>query len=508
MDVLLEMRHITKSFPGVVADNDVSLRVKKQSIHALIGENGAGKSTLMNILCGLQRPDSGEILLGGKTVSIGSPYEAIGLGIGMVHQHFMLVSDLTVLENIILGADTPNRMGMTDYKKGRRAVNRIIEEYNFPIDLNKRIFELSVGEMQRVEIIKALYRGAEILILDEPTAVLTPQETEKLFTVLRSLVSMGKTILFITHKLKEVLAISDEITVMRAGKVTGEIQTAQADEVLLASMMVGRDVVLRVRKMEANPGEELLGVHNLEALNDRRLPALRNVSFTVRRGEIVGIAGVDGNGQGELVEALTGLRRLTGGTITLRRKDVSRCGGLERRRAGIAHIPSDRMAFGIDKKCSVHDNLILNVYRTPPYCRRGTMRRIPLAEFSRQLIEQFGIAAASPETTVETLSGGNMQKVVVAREIASDPDVLVAAQPTRGVDVGAIEFIHNELIRLRDQGKGIVLVSVELDEVLSLADRVLVMYEGEIVAEFDNKDLDELEVGLYMTGAKRMERVV
>lgn len=426
----------------------------------------------------------------------------------MVHQHFMLVPDLTVMENIILGANTPTKCGLTDYQTSRQRIKEIMDEYDFGVDPDSKIYELSVGEMQRVEIVKSLYRGAEILILDEPTAVLTPNETNQLFKALKSLTALGKTILFISHKLKEVLTISDEITVMRQGKVTGELHTKEADEVKLATMMVGRDVVLRLKKDEAVPGEEVFRAEKLSAQNDRRLTAVNGVSFQVRRGEVVGVAGVDGNGQTELVEVLTGMRKQTGGHIFLNQQDITTHSCLQRRRLGVAHIPADRMVFGINKKCSVEDNLILSVYNSSSFCRFGMMLFQKLRAYAEDLVERFKISAASLETLVGNMSGGNMQKVVVARELSNDPQFLIASQPTRGVDVGAIEFIHNQIISLRDAGKGILLISMELDEVLSLSDRVLVLYEGEIVAEFENKDLNELEVGLYMTGAKRMEDAV
>lgn len=505
MKPILEMRDITKQFPVVLANDRVSLTVQKKSIHALIGENGAGKSTLMNILCGMEKPDSGEIILDGETVTIGSPFDAIKLGIGMVHQHFMLVSELTVLENIILGAHIDNRLGLTNYKKARGEVEKILAQYQFVLDLDKRVYDLSAGEMQRVEIIKMLYRGAELLILDEPTAVLTPQETLQLFEMMRNLVAVDKTVLFITHKLKEVMAISQRVTVMRGGKVTGNIETAKANERLLASMMVGREVVLRVDKKAAHAAETVVRLQGVCADGDRGLPAVKEVSLQVRRGEIVGIAGVDGNGQNELVEVLAGLRKSTSGHIYLREENISGLGCLKRRQAGVAHIPGDRMVFGINAQCSIYDNLILNNYYKAPYCTRSWMKRGKLVQYADGLIDAYSIAAANCEVPVRTLSGGNMQKVVIARELSQQPDLLLAVQPTRGVDVGAIEFIHKEIIRLRDEGKAVLLISVELDEVLSLSDRVLVMYEGEIVAEFESADIDELEIGMYMAGAKRME---
>ena len=507
-ETVLSMQHIVKAFPGVIANNDVSLEVKKESIHALIGENGAGKSTLMNVLCGLLQPDAGKIICNGEEVQIRSTYDAIRLGIGMVHQHFMLVSDLTVLENIILGADTPHKGIRTDYKKSRQLIQKIMEEYAFHVDLDRKVYELSVGEMQRVEIIKAFYRGAKILILDEPTSVLTPGETQVLFQVLKNLTKMGITILFISHKLKEVLALSDEITIMRAGKVTGHLLTEQADEISLTKMMVGRDVALQVKKKEASPQEEILRVEKLRVQNDRKQSAVRDVSFSIRAGEILGIAGVDGNGQTELVEALSGLRRQTAGKIYIKGIDITSEDCLGRRQHGISHIPADRMVFGVNRKCSIEENLMLSIYYKKPYCKSGFLCKKKIHEYAMDLVERFGIIAASVETKVGNMSGGNMQKVVVAREIADEPALLIAAQPTRGVDVGAIEFIHNEIIKLRDAGKAILLISMELDEVLSLSDRVLVFYEGEIVGEFENKNLNELELGLYMTGAKRMERAI
>ncbi len=505
MDAILKMQNITKQYPAVLANDNVDLIVEKQSIHAIIGENGAGKSTLMNILCGMTLPDSGQIVFNDNEVNITSPFKAISLGIGMVHQHFMLVNELTVLENIVLGAKVKTRFGLTDYGKLRQDIQEILDKYEFQLDLNKYVQDLSAGEMQRVEIIKMLYRGADLLILDEPTAVLTPQETLKLFEMMKNLVQRGKTVLFITHKLKEIMAISSRVTVMRGGKVTGNIETKDANEQLLASMMVGRDVVLRVEKQKANAKQTIIKLKDVCADGDRGLQAVNNVNFEVKSGEIVGIAGVDGNGQNELVEVLTGLRKSTKGNIYLKGEDISSLNCLKRRRAGISHIPGDRMVFGINKVCSIYDNLILNDHNKKEYCTNGIMKRSKLLKFSNDLIKEFGVAAANCEVAVGTLSGGNMQKVVIAREMAQNPEFLMAVQPTRGVDVGAIEFIHKQIIKLRDKGKAVLLISVELDEVLSLSDRVLVMYEGEIVAEFSGDSVDELEIGMCMAGAKRKE---
>jgi simple sugar transport system ATP-binding protein len=505
MEKALEMLNITKRFGGLIANNDVFLQVNKGEIHALVGENGAGKTTLMNILYGLIHPDSGTIKLSENLVHIKNPQQALKLGIGMVHQHFMLSPSLTALENIVLGC-TPTRYGLIDQRGARQRIEKILQQYSLNVDLSKKVYELSVGEMQRVEILKTLYRGAEILILDEPTAVLTPQETIDLFEILTSLADQGHTIIFITHKLKEVLSISNRVTVMRRGKVTGVLTTTETNEHELAYLMVGREVVLQVLKSPAKVQETVLETRNLHAKNDRGLPALRNIDLQLRNGEILGIAGVEGNGQSELVQVITGLRKTTGGMIKLRDENIEKKSPRYRRELGIAHIPEDRLRMGVEKTVSVEENLILNCYYQKPFSDWIFLNMKNIRFQSLNSIRKFNIAVASYQANVGSLSGGNMQKVVLARELANDPAVLIAAQPTRGVDVGAIEYIHQEIINLRDKGHAILLVSAELDEILSLSDRILVMYEGEFVGEFINENLSEKELGLYMAGSKRMEK--
>ncbi len=502
MAYAVEMTNISKFYPGVIANNDATIRIAEGEIHGLIGENGAGKSTMMNILYGMTRPDAGRILLFGKETAIASPFMAIESGIGMVHQHFMLMPNLTVLQNIILGR-TPNRLGLIDEKTARQKIEGIMKQYNLPVDLDARIFQLSVGEKQRVEIIKALYREAKVLILDEPTAVLTPLETKKLLEVMGKLREQGCTIIFITHKLKEVMAITDTITVMRKGVVTGRVKKAETNMHELSNLMVGRDVDLNIPRAPYSPKEPILKVAGLSALNQRGLPALRGVSFEVRRGEIVGIAGVEGNGQTELIEAITGMIRPTGGTVTFLGKDITQADVRRRRELGMAHIPEDRLKMGTAKTCSIQDNLILNRYYQRPYSRHKFLDTRRLAQLATELCDRFMVKTPDPTFKLSTLSGGNMQKVVFARELEVDPELLIAAQPTRGVDIGAIEYLHRKLIETRDSGKSVFLVSAELDEILSLSDRVLVMYEGEIVAEFGREDLDENTLGVYMMGAHR-----
>ncbi|MEL7589772.1 MAG: ABC transporter ATP-binding protein [Anaerolineaceae bacterium] len=498
----LEMIDITKTFGQVIADNRVTFRVSTGEIHALIGENGAGKTTLMNILYGMFQPDSGEIRLQDKSVIIHNPTEAIRLGIGMVHQHFMLVPSLTVIENIILG-NVPTRLGFIDRRRAINKIEEINDQYDLVQNLNKKIYELSVGEMQRVEILKALYRGAKVFILDEPTAVLTPQQTIELFKIFKSLVQDGRTIIFITHKLKEVLAISDRITVMRNGVVTGEVETKSTSENTLARLMVGRDVVLKVDKTIAKVHEDVLTVRNLNANNNRGMPALKNLSFSLRRGEILGIAGVDGNGQTELVEVLTGLRKPTSGTIDYSGLDLHNMPIRKRRDHGVSHIPADRIHMGIEVSCTLEENLIINTYYKSPIAHGIFLSKKQVEEYSKELLLRSNVSAVSTRQMTSSLSGGNMQKLIVGREIEHQPNLLIASQPTRGVDVGAIEYIHKKLIKLRDQGSAILLISTELDEILSLSDRIIAIYEGEFCGEFCGGQVLEEKLGLAMLGAGR-----
>lgn len=502
MAVAVEMLNISKFYPGVIANDNVSLSVDEGQVLGLIGENGAGKSTMMNMLYGMTEPDLGVIKLFGKEVKIQSPNMAIKLGIGMVHQHFMLMPNLSVQQNIILG-NTPTKNGLIDLKKAKEKISKIMETYDLPVNLEEKIYQLSVGEKQRVEIIKALYRDAKVLIMDEPTAVLTPTETDKLLEVLRQLREQGCAIIFITHKLREVMAITDKIVVMRKGVVTGSLSTSEANTGGLSDLMVGRKVNLDIPRKEFNPGEDVLKVKDLEALNQRGLPALRGVSFHVRRGEIVGIAGVEGNGQTELIETISGMLKPTDGQVIFKGKDITTEDVRKRREAGMSHIPEDRLKMGSAKDCSIRDNLILNRYYQKPYHKRGILDNKKLHELSEKLCKDFGVKTPDSGYRLGTLSGGNMQKVVFAREMEADPDLLIAAQPTRGVDIGAIEFIHHRIIEVRDSGRGVLLVSAELDEILSLSDRILVMYEGEIMAEFKRGEADERKLAIYMTGAKR-----
>ncbi len=501
----VEMRHISKRFPGVLANDHVNLRVEQGSIHAIIGENGAGKSTLMKILYGLHQPDGGEILLHDHPVSIHSPRQAMHVGIGMVHQHFMLVPSFTIAENIVLGSEPQTGLSF-DRKQAISLTEHLSEQYGLEVDPAVKIEDTPVGIQQRVEILKTLYRGADILILDEPTAILTPQEVKELFKTIRHLTQAGKTITFITHKLQEVLEIADDITVMRRGRVVGELPAREATEPQLASLMVGREVLFEVEKQGTTVGEPLLDVRHLHVLDSRALPAVKDVSLTVHRGEILGIAGVEGNGQSELVEAITGLRSLIEGQILLNNAPIHHRSIVERRRQGMAHIPEDRMTMGLNLKGRLSENLIAGKHTQTPY--RGKFfqaNKKEIRAYATALIQRFDIRTPDPESTVGTLSGGNMQKLVVAREFSFDAPCLIVSQPTRGVDVGAIEFIHQMILDQCSAGAGVLLVSAELDEIYKLSDRVLVMYEGEIVGECDPKYVSKEEMGLYMTGAKRDE---
>jgi ABC-type uncharacterized transport system ATPase subunit len=501
---VLELRGITKQFPGVLANDDIDFDLTRGEVHALLGENGAGKSTLMSILYGLYTADSGEILLNGKPVSISSPKSAIELGIGMVHQHFMLIPVMTVTENIVL-ANEPVRAGvLLDQAAAEKRVEEVARTFNFAVDPHSRVENITVGQQQRVEIMKALYRNADILILDEPTAVLTPQEAQELFQILRTLTREGISIIFISHKLNEVLEIADRITVLRRGKRVETIPRERATEEGLARSMVGREVLLRVEKKPAQPGDPLLQVEDLVVRDDRGLEAVRGVSFDVRAGEIVGIAGVDGNGQTELIDALTGLRHVAGGRITAGGEDVTRATARQALDAGMGHIPEDRQRRGLVLEFNLAENLALHDYGREPFSHLGWVNPRRWLRWAAGLLREFDVRGGGPTTRGGSLSGGNQQKVVVAREVSRDPSVLIAAQPTRGLDVGAIEFVHRRLVEQRDAGKAVLLVSLELEEILSLADRILVIYEGRIVADFP-PDVSEEEVGIAMLGAGRRE---
>jgi general nucleoside transport system ATP-binding protein len=499
---ILELAGITKRFPGIVANDQVSLDLRAGEVHALLGENGAGKSTLMNVLYGLYDPDEGEIRVKGEKVSFSSPRAAIDHGIGMVHQHFMLIPVMTVAENIVLGTEPTEGGVFLDYGSARERVAELASNFGFAIDPDARIEDIGVGQQQRVEILKALYRKADILILDEPTAVLTPQEAQELFAILKDLVAEGMSIIFISHKLNEVLDIADRITVLRRGKVVETLPAAGATEENLARLMVGRDVLLRVEKAPASPGRPLLEVTDLFVRDDRDVEKVRGVSFEVREGEIVGIAGVDGNGQTELIDALAGLRRAESGRIELAGDECMRATVREQYDHGLGHIPQDRQRRGLVLDFSIAENIALHDFRKPPNARFGWLSPRRLVERARRLIREFDVRGGGADSKASALSGGNQQKVILAREIDRDPKVLIAAQPTRGLDVGAIEFVHRRLIEERDEGRAVLLVSLELEEILSLSDRILVMFEGEVVGEFPPTATEE-ELGLAMTGALR-----
>src|SRR3954471_2882953 len=496
---LLELRGITKRFPGVLANDNVNFDLRHGEVHALLGENGAGKSTLMNILYGLYTPDTGEILLDGKHIDLGSTKAAIEHGISMVHQHFMLIPVMTVAENIVLATE-PRHMGvLLDYDAARKRVRELSERYGLAVDPDARVDRITVGQQQRVEILKALYRGAEILILDEPTAVLTPQEAQELFEIIRSLKAQGKSIIFISHKLNEVLDIADRVTTLRRGVVVDTIPAAGATEEGLARMMVGRDVLLRVDKHASTPGAPLLQVENLHVIDDRGLESVRDVSFEVRGGEIVGLAGVDANGQSELIDAIAGLRRPASGRIVVDGHDLTHANAKKAIDTGVGHIPEDRHRRGLVLPFSLTENIALHGYRSAPNSRNGFLNLGEMLSRARRLLQEFDVRGGQPSTPAGALSGGNQQKVVLAREIDGNPKVLIAAQPTRGLDVGAIEFVHRRLVEQRDAGRAILLVSLELKEILSLSDRILVIYDGRLVGEFPPSATEE-ELGLAMTG--------
>ena len=496
---MLELRNIKKAFGDCVANEDVSLKVEKGTIHAIVGENGAGKSTAMKIVYGFFNPDSGDIFFDGKPVTIRNPHDAIALGIGMVHQHFMLVDTMTVAENIILGAETGSAANL-DIEKANADIKKLSGDLRLNIDPRAIIENLSVGQQQRVELLKALYRNADFLILDEPTAVLSPQEVEEFFAILRRMKAQGKTIVIITHKLEEVLAISDEVTVMRDGRTVGQVKTSETNTQELARLIVGRDVLLRVEKTDAQPAATVLEVRNLRVTGRHGL-AVEDVSFTVRAGEIVGIAGIEGNGQTELIEALAGLCRPDAGRVEFEGKDITYLSARELKELGIAHIPEDRHRRGLLLNSDLSENSILGVhYRAPVTAAAGVMSTSAIEKRVEEIIERFDVRPANPDLAAKSLSGGNQQKLIIGREFELDPKLLLVSQPTRGVDIGAIEFIHRKLIELRDKGRAVLLISAELEEVTALADRLLVIREGKIVGELEPKTSSFEEIGILMTG--------
>lgn len=508
MDYIIEMLDITKEFPGIIANDHITLQIKKGEIHALLGENGAGKSTLMSVLFGLYQPEGGCIKVRGKEVKINNPLDANALGIGMVHQHFKLVHNFTVLQNIVLGNED-TKHGLLEMKAARKKVMELSERYHLAVDPDAQIQDITVGMQQRVEILKMLYRDNDILIFDEPTAVLTPQEIDELMNIMKELISEGKSIIFITHKLNEIKAVADRCSVLRRGKYIGTVEVAETDKQALSEMMVGHKVNLTIDKDEAKPGDVVLEAEGLTVKDKKQghtKDIVKNVSFKVRTGEIVCIAGIDGNGQTELVEAVTGMIRADEGSIRIKGEDVTKKAIRYRNTHGMSHIPEDRHKHGLVLDYSLEENLVLQDYFEKRFQNHGFIRKDAVNAYANELIEKFDIRSGQGAVTkARSMSGGNQQKAIIARELSKKPEILVAVQPTRGLDVGAIEFIHSQIVKERDAGAGVLLVSLELDEVMNLSDRILVLYEGEIVADLDPKETTVQELGLYMAGSKKQE---
>ncbi len=500
----VQMHGITKLFGSFCALDDVSVDVKRGSIHALLGENGAGKSTLMNILYGLYRADAGAIYVNGVNTRIKNPSQAIKHGIGMVHQHFMLVDNFTVLENVILGAESVNACGILDMKKAKQSVMKIMDKYHLSVDLDAKIENISVGMQQRVEILKALYRGAKILILDEPTAVLTPQEIDELINIMRSLVSDDKTIIIITHKLKEIKKSSDVCTVIRKGQYVDTVNVSDVSESDLANMMVGHEVKLVVEKEKPTQGDVVFEISDLIVENEKKMDVIKNLSLEVRKGEIFGIAGIDGNGQRELVEAITNLRKVKSGKVKINGREIQNTSIKNVIKNKIATVHEDRHKYGAVLDFTVSENIILEKYESKPYSKKGILNEKAIKKLTTDIVSQYGVRPENCELTLfRRLSGGNQQKVVIARGIANDPDLLIVMQPTRGLDVGAIEYVHKMIVQERDKGLAVLLVSLELDEVMNLSDRIAVMYDGQIVGTFEQDEADEKTIGLLMAGGKQ-----
>ena len=505
MEYVVEMLNIRKEFPGVVANDNITLNLRKGEIHALLGENGAGKSTLMGILFGLYQADSGLIRVNGKDVHISNPNIANELGIGMVHQHFKLVHNFTITENIILGMEPKNGLAV-NIKSAAKRIKELSERYGLNVDPYAKIEDVTVGMQQRVEILKMLYRNAEVLILDEPTAVLTPQEIQDLIKIMKGLVNEGKSIILITHKLKEIKAAADRCTVIRRGRLVGTVDVSSASEARMAEMMVGREVSFKVEKKDREAGEVILQAENLTVLNNRKIPGLKSFSLDVRSGEIVGVAGVEGNGQTELVEAITGLRRIESGRILLKGNDITSISIRSRINSGMAHIPEDRQKRGLVLDYSIEENMVLEIYERCPFSKNGLLNRDAIRTYAEGIMKNFDVRTGQgAASAARSLSGGNQQKAIVGREIELNPDLLIAVQPTRGLDVGSIEYIHKRLVEQRDSGKAVLLVSLELDEILNVSDRIAVISNGELVGIVNAAETDENEIGLMMTGIKRGE---
>ncbi|GGB30795.1 putative ABC transporter ATP-binding protein YufO [Lentibacillus populi] len=500
-DYVVEMLHIRKEFPGIVANDDITIQLKKGEIHALLGENGAGKSTLMNVLFGLYQPEKGEIRVNGEKVNITNPNIANDLGIGMVHQHFMLVDTFTVTQNIILGSEPTKKSGKINLKKAEKEVQELSDRYGLKVDPAAKISDISVGMQQRAEILKTLYRGAEVLIFDEPTAVLTPQEINELIEIMRSLIKEGKSIILITHKLKEIMEVCDRCTVIRKGKGITTVDVKDSNVTELASLMVGRDVSFKTDKLAAEPKEVVLKIDNLFVKDSRKVDLVKGLNLELHAGEIVGIAGVDGNGQSELIEAITGLVKSESGTIKLNNKDITNMTPRKVTESGVGHIPQDRHKYGLVLDYPIGENMVLQTYYQKPFSKGGVLNFKAIYQKATKLIKEYDVRTPSEHTKARALSGGNQQKAIISREVDRSPDLLIAAQPTRGLDVGAIEFIHRKLIEERDKGKAVLLVSFELDEIMDVSDRIAVMFDGRIVANVKPEETNEQELGLLMAGS-------
>ncbi|MBO1003127.1 ABC transporter ATP-binding protein [Pseudogracilibacillus auburnensis] len=502
MEYVIEMLNIRKEFPGIVANDNITLQVKKGEIHALLGENGAGKSTLMNVLFGLYQPEEGNIRIKGEKVQVTNPNIANDLGIGMVHQHFMLVEPFTVTQNIILGSE-PTKVGLTNLKKAEQEVQKLSDQYGLQVDPRARIRDISVGMQQRVEILKMLYRGADVLILDEPTAVLTPQEINELMEIMQSLVKEGKSIILITHKLKEIMQVCDRCTVIRKGVGIGTVNVSETSVDELASLMVGRAISFKTEKAEATPGDVVLKVENLHVNDSRNVALVKGLNLEVKANEIVGIAGIDGNGQTELIEAIAGLKKVESGTITLNNEPITNLPPREITERGLAHIPQDRQKLGLVLEFPVSENVALQSYYKQPYSKNKMLHYDKINEFAERIVKEYDVRTPSIHTKSSALSGGNQQKVIIGREVDRSPDLLIAAQPTRGLDVGAIEFIHRKLVEERDNGRAVLLLSFELDEIINVSDRIVVIFDGQIVADLKPEETNEQELGLLMAGSIR-----
>ena len=508
MEYVVEMLNIRKEFPGIVANDNITLQLRKGEIHALLGENGAGKSTLMGILFGMNQPDKGVIKVRGKEVKITNPNVANDLGIGMVHQHFKLVENFTVTQNIVLGCEPKILFGLgMDLNKAAKRIEELSKQYELNVDPNAKIENISVGMQQRVEILKMLYRDADVLILDEPTAVLTPQEIDELIKIMKNLINEGKSIIIITHKLKEIKAAADRCTVIRRGRYIGTVDVKTTSEAEMAKMMVGREVSFKVNKKPAKPGDVVLDIKNLSVKNNKKVLGLKDFSIDVRAGEIVGIAGVEGNGQSELIEAITGLRKSESGTINFKNKDITRESIRNRINSGIAHIPEDRHKRGLVLDYTIEENMVLEVYDKKPFSNKGLLNKKEIKKYAEKIIDEFDVRSGEgAESIARSLSGGNQQKAIIGREIELNPELLIAAQPTRGLDVGSIEYIHKRLVEQRDSGKAVLLVSLELDEILNVSDRIAIINNGELIGVVNADETNENEVGLMMAGIKGGEK--